>query len=149
MPADGNGRERIIDGEFARRRNLRADMDQSLGIKGDPEFSGNMDQLQIIGVQVIAGTEPESLDLAGMAFQDLLHMGIIAIENTDFALLEQKALAMQILLKAGMLIRPDMVGRQIRKQSYIVENASRSVHHKGLGGHLHNDCLCSGIRHFL
>ena len=55
---------------------------------------------------------------------------------------------MQIICKILVLVRPDVILRQIGEDTDIEQNSCRTIQHKRLGGHLHHDRLHAVIRHF-
>ena len=109
MPADGDGTESVVDAETARGRNMCMETDRSFGVKGDPQLSGCVDQLNGFSAQIILLSQTECLHLAGMSLQDPGTPGVVSVEDPDLTLTEQKALAVQIILEVSVFIGTDMV----------------------------------------
>ena len=57
----------------------------------------------------------------------ILIMGIVTVDDTDSALLEQQSLAMHIISKILMLQRSDMIRLDIGENTVIKNKALRSV----------------------
>ena len=82
-----------------------------------------------------------------MSVADPLVIGVVRVEDPHLALPEQKALAVEIIVKILVLVGTDVVGRQVGEDTYIEQESLCPVHHQGLGRDLHDDRLHARVRH--
>ena len=149
MPADGNGAKGIVYTESAGRGHLSLKVHQAADPEGYAQFTGLVDQGQVLCPQVILRAQSETLYRAGMAFQYFVRVFVIAVDDTDPALLEEQALTLLIILEILMLSGTDMIGGEIGKDTIVKDKALGPVQHQGLGRDLHNDRLNARVRHIL
>ena len=147
MPADRDGAEGIVDTEAPGRGNMRVERQHSLRIKGDPQLTGCVDQLDIFRAQIIAHPKAESLHRTGMTLQDPCAVRVISVENAGPALAEKKALTVKVIFKISVLIGADMIRGKVCKNPQVKNESCGPVKHQGLGGDLHDDCLHTAVRH--
>ena len=147
MMADGDGSQCVINAEASRCRNLTGKSKNSLRIKANPQLPRLVCQLKVLCIQIILRLQAVTLHLAGASLQNPVRIGIVSVYNAESALAEQKTLAVQILFKALMLIRTDMVLRQIRKYTNVKHDSCRTVELQCLRRNLHDNCLYTVICH--
>ena len=74
-------------------------------------------------------------------------MGIIPVKNSYFALSEQHALTVKIIIKILVLIRADMIRLNIGENANVKSKAGSPVEHKSLGRNFHDYTVASCLRH--
>ena len=67
-----------------------------------------------------------------MAFDNLLKVLIIAVYDADFALTEKHGFAGKIMCEISVLVRSDMIGFDICKDTVVKNKALCSVKHQSL-----------------
>ena len=147
MPAYSDGGQRIVDAETSRCRHFHVKIHQPFHPESHAQLSRFPDQPHILGPQVIVFPDTIPLHLAGMALQHRVHMGVVTVDNAHPALPKQQTLAVQILLKAGMLVGSDMIRFQIGEYPQIKHKPLGAVEHQPLGGHLHNHRIHARLHH--
>ena len=156
MTADGDGSQRVVDAEPARHVDLSVKIHRLPAFRpvcaaGDMEGCAQLSipirQLQARGADVAPLAQSVGFQPAGAAFRHLPPVSVVSVHNAHPALLEQKPLAMQIFFKAGMLIRPDMIRLDIRKNAEVKHEALASVLHQRLGGNLHHHRIAALLHH--
>ena len=130
--ADRDRTKCIVNTESARCMQLDIQIYLSSCLKINAQKSCAADQLQILCTVVCILCKAECFDLACMIPDHILIMGIVTVDDTDSALLEQQSLAMHIISKILMLQRSDMIRLDIGKNTKIKQDTGRSVQHQSL-----------------
>ncbi len=86
-----------------------------------------MNKRQIFRIKIIVRLKTECFQSAGVSLYHILRVFVIAVYDPDAALTEQHSLALHIFFEACMFVRPDMVRRDIRKNSDVKCEAFAAV----------------------
>ena len=138
-------RQRIVYAEFARHIYLYVHLVRT----GHMELYAQkvMGAQQLVAARSVIGLFSPAVthQAAGMALQQRLGVGVIAVDNAHRAAAEQLSLPAAVLLKACVLSRADMIRREVCKHADIIVDACHPVHHQTLAGHLHQRSITSCI----
>ncbi len=147
MAADGDGAQGVVYAEPSGRRHMGVKLHQPGHMEVHAQLSRRVHQLQALRPQHRALSGAIGLQLTGVALHDAAHMDVVAVDDADPALPEQPPLAFQVLLKALMLPRRDVVRLQVREDAVIEYKALCPMELQGLGGHLHHHRVQPGLHH--
>ena len=123
MAAYCNSCQGIVNTELSWKIDLYREIHQSLYIIGNAQGSFSCDKPCIFRPQICFFRKTKGFRLAGMSLQDPFQMGIISIKNSHFALSEQHALAVKIIIKILVLVGADMIRLNICKDTNIKSKA--------------------------
>ena len=150
MPADGNSRQRIIHGKFSGNVQLHGEILLPAHVKRDPQIAGTMDVSDIFRPDgSLRIFDPIRLDPAVRRKHDILRMRIVQVEDSCSALLKEQTLAVEVLCEISMLVRADMVRRNVRKDTDLKFQTGCPVHHERLRGYLHDRTVHPRLDHIM
>ena len=75
--------------------------------------------------------------LAGVALQQGLGVGVVDVDHADIAPLEQLAFPAAVFLKGLVFTGADMVRRKVGEDAHMEVDARHTVHHQALAGDFH------------
>ena len=126
VSADRDRAERVVNAEAAGSRYFRAEFHKAFDIKRYAKFARLFDQSEVLRVQIRGRCKTVRLYTAGMTVADPLIIGIVRVEDANFALPEQKTLAIEIIVEVLVLIGTDVVGRQVGEDTVRLPYRGRS-----------------------
>ncbi len=147
MPADGDGRQRIVNVEFSGGSRLHRKLSQPAGRKTHAQTPAFVQERDVLRPQIRRRINTVSFQPAGAVFRDRLPVGIIPVHDPYSALPEQQTLTVQVIIEILMLILPDMIRLQIRKNSKVKDKSLGSVQHQPLGRNFHHHRITACVRH--
>ena len=145
--ADSDRAQRIVDREATRHIYRHIEILVSGNLVVHTEIARLVNELDVVSFEVSLLLYAVSIHSTGMTLQYALEVLVIRVKNAVSALLEQKALAVQILSEILVLIRTDMVRRYICKNADFKSHAAHTVKLQCLRTHFHDSSIASCFNH--